>query len=47
MLLITFLTRGFGAFVMHIFGIIEGIIYLTRGDEEFYRVYVLGKKAWF
>ena len=28
-------------------GIIEGIIYLTKSDEEFDRIYVEGKKAWF
>jgi len=26
---------------------IEGIIYLTKSDEEFYRTYQLGKKPWF
>jgi TM2 domain-containing membrane protein YozV len=33
--------------VMHIIGIIEGIIYLTKSDEEFYQTYVVDKKAWF
>lgn len=28
-------------------GLIEGIIYLTKSDEEFYRTYQLGRKAWF
>lgn len=28
-------------------GLIEGIIYLTKSDEEFYRTYVVEKKAWF
>ena len=28
-------------------GIIEGIIYLTKSDEEFDRVYVRGRQAWF
>lgn len=28
-------------------GVIEGIIYLTKTDEEFDRIYVQGKKAWF
>jgi hypothetical protein len=28
-------------------GLIEGILYLTKSDEEFYRTYVLGKKEWF
>jgi TM2 domain-containing membrane protein YozV len=33
--------------VMHIIGLIEGIIYLTRSDEEFYQTYMVGKKEWF
>jgi hypothetical protein len=28
-------------------GPIEGIIYLTKTDEEFYQTYVVEKKAWF
>ncbi|NOY47276.1 MAG: TM2 domain-containing protein [Chlorobi bacterium] len=28
-------------------GLIEGIIYLTKSDEEFYNTYQVGKKAWF
>jgi len=30
-----------------IVGLIEGIIYLTKTDEEFYNTYQLGKKPWF
>jgi len=30
-----------------IIGIIEGIIYLTKTDEEFYNTYQVGKKPWF
>lgn len=26
---------------------IEGIIYLTKSDEEFYRIYQAGRKPWF
>jgi TM2 domain-containing membrane protein YozV len=33
--------------VTYILGIIEGIIYLTKSDEEFYQTYQVGKKAWF
>src|SRR5579862_3011100 len=51
MLLITLLggcvTLGAGALIMHIFGIIEGIIYLTKSDEEFYRTYIANKREWF
>ncbi|MCL2438380.1 MAG: TM2 domain-containing protein [Coriobacteriia bacterium] len=28
-------------------GIIEGIIYLTKSDEDFQQTYVIGKKPWF
>jgi TM2 domain-containing membrane protein YozV len=47
MLLISILSCGIGAGVMHVFGIIEGIIYLTKSDAEFYEIYVVQKKAWF
>lgn len=47
MLLITILTCGIGGFFMGIIGIIEGIIYLTKTDEEFDREYVQNKKFWF
>lgn len=30
-----------------IIGLIEGIIYLTKSDEEFVRTYIQGKKGWF
>jgi TM2 domain-containing membrane protein YozV len=33
--------------VMHIIGLVEGIIYLTKPDEEFVRTYVDGRKEWF
>jgi TM2 domain-containing membrane protein YozV len=39
---------GFGAcFIMSIIGVIEGIIYLTKSDEEFVQTYVQNKRAWF
>ncbi len=28
-------------------GFIEGIIYLTKSDEEFYNTYQVSKKGWF
>ena len=28
-------------------GLIEGIIYLTKSDEEFYSIYQQGRKPWF
>ena len=47
MLLVSVLTCGLAAPVMHIIGLIEGIIYLTKSDEEFYQTYIVGKKGWF
>ena len=47
MLLVTVLTCGSGGIVMHVIGFIEGIIYLTKSDEQFYQDYVVNKKAWF
>lgn len=41
------LTCGMAAWLLCIVGLIEGIIYLTKSDEEFYRTYQLGKKPWF
>ena len=28
-------------------GLIEGIVYLTKSDEEFYQLYAVQKKEWF
>lgn len=42
-IVITIVTCGIGAIV----GLIEGIIYLTKSDEEFYNTYVANKKGWF
>ena len=47
MLLVTLLTCGVAYPVMHLIGLIEGIIYLCKQDEEFVRVYVDGRKEWF
>ena len=47
LLLVTVLTCGLAAFVTHIIGLIEGIIYLSKSDEEFVRTYVDGRKEWF
>ena len=30
-----------------IIGLIEGIIYLTKSDEDFVQIYQIEKKAWF
>ena len=46
MLVATVATCGFGAMVTSIIGLAEGIIYLTKTDEEFVNTYVLNKKGW-
>jgi TM2 domain-containing membrane protein YozV len=46
-LLATLLCCALGVPVGSIIGLIEGIIYLTKTDEEFHRIYVVEKKAWF
>lgn len=41
---------GIGIFVLWatgLIGLIEGIIYLTKSDEEFYNTYQAGRKPWF
>ena len=40
-------TCGVAAVVMWTITFIEGIVYLTKSDEEFDRLYVQSKKAWF
>ena len=42
-IVITFVTCGIGGIIP----LIEGIIYLTKSDEEFYQTYQVGKKGWF
>lgn len=41
---------GIGVFVVWgvgLIGLIEGIMYLTKSDEEFYNTYQVGRKPWF
>jgi TM2 domain-containing membrane protein YozV len=47
MLLLSVLTVGILAWVVAVVGLIEGIIYLTKTDEEFATLYVSGRKGWF
>lgn len=42
-IVITVVTCGAGSLI----GLIEGIIYLTKSDEEFHQTYVVNKKGWF
>lgn len=46
-LVLGFFTCGIGASLMGIVGLIEGIMYLTKSDEEFYNTYQVGQKTWF
>ena len=42
-IILTFITCGVGSLI----GLIEGIIYLTKSDEEFYETYQKNKRPWF
>ena len=41
--MITIFTCGAGGII----GLIEGIIYLTKSDEDFHQTYVVEQKGWF
>jgi hypothetical protein len=47
MLLVSVLSCGIASPVIAIIGLIEGILYLTKSDEEFVRTYVDRRKEWF
>ena len=47
MLLVSILTCGLASPIMGIIGLIEGIMYLTKSDDEFYNTYIAAKKGWF
>lgn len=38
---------GLAAAVVWVIAIVEGIIYLTKPQADFYRIYVLNKREWF
>ena len=42
-LVLTLVTCGAASII----GLIEGIIYLTKSDEEFVATYITGQKGWF
>jgi len=42
-IVITFVTCGAGSLI----GFIEGIIYLTKSDQEFFQTYQENKRPWF
>ena len=47
MLLVSLLSCGMLAPVMSVIGIVEGIMYLTKSDEDFVMTYIQGRKGWF
>ena len=47
MALVTILTCGAGGLLMGTIGLIEGIIYISKSDEDFYETYIVEKKSWF
>ena len=38
---------GIPTMLVAVVALIEGIMYLTKSDEEFYQTYQVGKKPWF
>ena len=45
--LMCFVVGAFLVWIPGLIGLIEGIIYLTKSDEEFYNTYQVGRKPWF
>jgi TM2 domain-containing membrane protein YozV len=46
-LVVGIFTCGLSTAVTSIIGIVEGILYLTKSDEDFVRTYLQNKKGWF
>ena len=49
-IVLTFVTCGIGfplLLIPSVIGLIEGIMYLTKSDEEFVQTYIINKKPWF
>ena len=46
MAIFTVFTCGYAIIPMALVGVIEGIIYLRKNDDEFYQTYVAGKRNW-
>jgi TM2 domain-containing membrane protein YozV len=47
MLLISILSCGTLTIIVHLIGLIEGIVYLCKSDDDFVRTYVDGRREWF
>jgi TM2 domain-containing membrane protein YozV len=46
-LLVTWILLFTPNFALGVMALVEGIIYLTKTDEEFEQTYIVGKKHWF
>ena len=46
-LLVSICTCGAAAVIFNIMTLVEGIIYLTKTDEDFHQLYIAGDKQWF
>jgi TM2 domain-containing membrane protein YozV len=46
-ILLTFLTCGLAIPILTIISIVEGIIYLTKSDQDWYHEYIISGKDWF
>ncbi|MFM7629903.1 MAG: TM2 domain-containing protein [Algoriphagus sp.] len=49
-LIISIISCGFGGFLffpLWVVSLIEGIMYLTKSDDQFIEIYQLNKKEWF
>lgn len=47
MLLVSLVSCGIAAPIVGVIALIEGIIYISKSDTEFYNEYVAGDKQWF
>lgn len=47
LLLVTLISCGMLGFITSIIGLVEGILYLTKSDEEFESTYIIGRRPWF
>ncbi len=46
-LIVSLVTCLIAAPIFTVISIVEGIIYLTKSDEQFYQEYVINRKPWF
>ncbi|AOW20968.1 TM2 domain-containing protein [Urechidicola croceus] len=47
LLVITVITFGIGSMLTGLIGLIEGIVYLTKSDQEFIDTYQINRRSWF